>query len=109
MLAPRRKVPTLMLAIVFAIPLSSVGLASLLTDHYEKICPQEIDEQDGFIYPLNQHGSVVYLNLTEYRTMQAVWTCGFGSVLGVFAFVIWLSREPRAKKAISPPDQDSKY
>jgi hypothetical protein len=105
MLTPKRKVPKLTWFLIMTMGLSSVGLGSLLTDHYEKICSQEIDEQNGYIYPLNEHGSVVYLNLTEHRTMQAVWICLFGSVIGAFAFGIWLSREPRPKKALSSDER----
>jgi hypothetical protein len=63
----------------------------------KKNAPHEADEQDGFIYPLNKHGSVVYLNLAEHRTMQVVWGYLGGSVLGGFAYAIWLSREPKVK------------
>jgi hypothetical protein len=97
MLTPKRQGPMLIRLIVAGILLSSIGLTSHLFDHYQRTCPKELDEQDGFIYPLNNHGSVVYLNLAEHRTMQAAWAYLGGSVLGIFAFGIWLSCEPKVK------------
>jgi hypothetical protein len=95
MLTPKRQVSISTRLIVAGILWSSLGLTFHLFDHYQRTCPK--DEQDGFIYPLNNHGSVVYLNLAEHRTMQAAWAYLGGSVLGLFAFGIWLSREPKVK------------
>ena len=97
MLTPKRKASRWVIWILAVSGWSALGLNSWLFDHYEKKCPHEADEQDGFIYPLNKHGSIVYLNLAEYRTMQVVWGCLGGSVLGGFAYAIWLSREPKVK------------
>ena len=60
---------------------------------------------NGFIYPQNDYGSIVYLTLAEYRTMQASTAYLGGSVLAMFGFGIWLSREPRARKPISSDDR----
>ena len=60
---------------------------------------------NGFIYPQNDHGSIVYLTLAEYRTMQASTASLGGSILATFGFGIWLSREPRARKPISSDDR----
>jgi hypothetical protein len=97
MLTPKRKASRWVIWILAVSVWSALGLNSWLTDHYEKKCPQETDIQAGFIYPLNKHGSIVYLNLAEYRTMQAIWAYLGGSVLGGFAYAIWLSREPKVK------------
>jgi len=86
--------------------LSSIGLASSLFNSYHRTCPKEVDEQDGFIYPLNNHGSIVYLNLAEHRKMQAAWTYLVMSVVGVFIFGVWLSREPTAE-TVPAPDNHS--
>jgi len=97
MLTPKRQVSISTRLIVGGILWSSLGLTFHLFDHYQRTCPKEINEQDGFIYPLNNHGSVVYLNLAEHRTMQAAWAGLGGSVLGHIDFGIWLSREPKVK------------
>ena len=105
LLAPRRKAPMFVHLIFAGLLLSSGVLTSCLFDHYQRTCPHEVDEQDGFIYPQNDHGSIVYLNLAEYRTMQASTAYLGGSVLAMFGFGIWLSREPRARKPISSDDR----
>jgi hypothetical protein len=71
MLAPRRKAPMFVHLILAGLVLSSIGLTSYLFDHYQRTCPKEADEQDGFIYPLNSHGSIVYLSLAEHHRIQA--------------------------------------
>ena len=105
LLAPRRKAPMFINLISAGLFMSSMGLHFCLFYHYQRTCPHEMDEQDGFIYPQNNHGSIVYLNLAEYRTMQASTAYLGGSVLAMFGFGIWLSREPRARKPISSDDR----
>jgi hypothetical protein len=105
MLAPRRKAPMFVHLIFAGLLLSSGVLTSCLFDHYQRTCPQEVDEQGGFIYPLSNHGSIVYLNVAEYRTMRASWAYLAGSVLAMFGFGIWLSREPRVRKPMSSDDR----
>jgi hypothetical protein len=39
--------------------LSSVGVTSHLFEHYQTTCPREANENDAFIYPLDNHGSIV--------------------------------------------------
>jgi hypothetical protein len=55
-----------------------------LTHHYQRLCPTQLDQDSGKIYPLNEHGRVVYLTLAEHHKIQAatlvfavVWICGF--------------------------------
>jgi hypothetical protein len=105
LLAPRRKAPMFVNLIFAGLFISSPVLNLCLFEHYQHTCPHEMDEQDGFIYTQNDHGSIVYLNLAEYRTMQASWAYLCGSILATFGLRIWLSREPRARKPISSDDR----
>ena len=95
MLAERRKAPIFVRVILGALLLSSALLLQGLTDHYEKTCPPGPDEQAGVNYSLDEHVSVVYLTLAQYRKILAVRTYFFGSALCVVILVIWESRRAR--------------
>jgi hypothetical protein len=51
--------------------------------HYQHTCPTTPNEQSGAVYPLDDHGRVVYLTLAEHRKFEAaltyfigMWLCG---------------------------------
>jgi hypothetical protein len=72
--------------------LPSVILYPWLTDHYQKICPKKPDEERGSIYPLNEHGSIVYLTLEQHRKILAGTACLVGSWVCFLAVGIWIER-----------------
>jgi hypothetical protein len=41
-----------------------------LYEYYSRTCPEIADQQTGHISALNDHGHVVYLTVTEERTMN---------------------------------------
>jgi len=72
-----------------------------LTDHYAKTCPAEPDEQAGATYRLNDHGSVVYLTMSQRRNMLAGQAFLVVSILCFVALEVWTSREQPSKKTSS--------
>src|SRR5271168_1868573 len=87
--AQRRKAPFYVEAITGMMWLSSLGLFFWLTRYYFGICPTEPDNQIGVIYPLNEHGRVVYLSLAQHRNLQeatALWIVGACFLVGL---AIW--------------------
>jgi hypothetical protein len=72
--------------------LPNVTLLPWLTSHYQKICPKKLDEERGVIYPLNEHGSIVYLTLEQHRKMLAGNAYLVGSVFCFFAVGMWIER-----------------
>jgi hypothetical protein len=104
MLTQRRKAPKLFRIILVIVSLPSLFILPSLTSHYGKICPSEADAGSGFIYPLNKHGSIVYLTLPQYRRVLAARAYLIGSGLSVVALVVWGSREQRNESVSSPDD-----
>ena len=72
--------------------LPNVTLLPWLTNHYQKNCPKKLDEERGVIYPLNEHGSIVYLTLEQHRKMLAGNAYLVGSVFCFFAVGMWIER-----------------
>jgi hypothetical protein len=95
MVTKRRKVSTLVTVILGAIILPPVILLPRLTYHYEKICPSEPDERAGAIYPLNEHGSIVYLTLDQHWKILAGQIYLIGSVFCFLAVGVWANRKRR--------------
>lgn len=94
----RRSEASILVRVTLAVMLlPDVTLLPWLTYHYEKICPIDRDERVGAVYPLNEHGNVVYLTLGQHRQILAGQTYLIGSVLCSFAIGIWTSLKPRAK------------
>ena len=60
-----------------------------LYEYYLKTCPRVADQESGHIYPLNNHGYVVYLTFREKWAMDFPW------LFGAAAFVLGLP--PRIK------------
>jgi hypothetical protein len=104
MLTQRRKAPKLFRIILVIVSLPSLFILPSLTSYYGKICPSEADAGSGFIYPLNKHGSIVYLTLPQYRRVLAARAYLIGSGLSVVALVVWGSREQRNESVSSPDD-----
>jgi hypothetical protein len=69
-----------------------------VSHRYGKICPLQPGEQAGAVYPLNLHGTVVYLTLAQHHMMLAGQAYLIGSLTCFVALVIWTNRKPRSKK-----------
>src|ERR1700722_9146184 len=95
MMTQNRKVPWLVRIILGAIVLPPVILLPRLTYRYEKICPDEPNEQAGTISPLNEHGSIVYLTLAQHRNIVAGEAYLIGSVLCFLPVAGWANRKWR--------------
>jgi len=88
MLTPSRTVPTLSEVGLTVRMLPNLVLPSLV-DHYGKICPTKPDEQAGFIYSLNDHGTALYLTLSQHREIVALEIYLAVSVPFLFAVGTW--------------------
>jgi hypothetical protein len=75
--------------VVAALILTAVGTFMWLSNHYQEICPTVMNQQDGNIYSLNEHGRIVYLTLEEHLKLQAAETYFTGAVLCFFALMAW--------------------
>jgi hypothetical protein len=60
-----------------------------LSYHYEKICPQAPDYDRGIIYPLDEHGTILYLTLAQDRKIFGLELYLFVSVPCFMALGIW--------------------
>jgi len=71
--------------------LSSTALLFWLTHNYQRTCPASPDEGRGIIFPLNEHGSIVYLDSAQHHTYLAA--CGYMIMSGLF-FVggVWMKQ-----------------
>ena len=76
-------------AIATTMLLLSLGLLFWLDLHYQKIRPTTPNEQGGAVYPLDDHGRVVYLTLGEHRRFVAVEACFIALWLCGGAIEIW--------------------
>jgi hypothetical protein len=66
------------------------NLALPWLDHqYGKICPTEPNEQAGFIYPLREHRTTLYLTLSQHREIVILHTYLAISVPFFCAVGIW--------------------
>jgi hypothetical protein len=84
-----QKVPLLLRLFLGAMLLPDVVLLPWLINHYEKSCPTQPSEEKGITYPLNEHGSVVYLTLVQHRRVLALEIYLVGSVFCFVAVFIW--------------------
>jgi hypothetical protein len=94
-LKQRQKYPIVMHVILGLNMLFSVAFLFWLTDHYQKACPRILDEEHGIVYPLNKHGSIVYLDRAQHR--KFVLTYSYLMVSGAL-FVVggeWTRRRTR--------------
>jgi hypothetical protein len=98
MLSQGRKASVLVRVLLGLLILPDITLLPWLSAHYQKICPTTPDEQAGIIYPLNQHGSIVYLTLAQHRKILAGDAYLAGSVLGFVVLGVWATGRPSAKK-----------
>ena len=105
MLTQRRRVPKLFRIILGIVFLPSLFVLPSLVRHYEKICPAEADAGSGFIYPLNEHGSIAYLTLPQYRKILAARAYLIGGGLSVVALGVWERRKQRNESVSSPVDK----
>jgi hypothetical protein len=81
----------------------SLGLFFWLTTHYQKTCPTKPDERTGTVYPLDEHGRVVYLTLSEHRTVVAGEAGGIALGLCIGFIEIrhrWIGRKNRTAPII---------
>jgi hypothetical protein len=104
MLTQRRRVPKLFRIILGIVFLPSLFVLPSLVRHYEKICPAEADAGSGFIYPLNEHGSIAYLTLPQYRKILAARAYLIGGGLSIVALGVWERRKQRNESVSSPVD-----
>lgn len=88
---------------VFAmVALSAGGLMLWLNNHLFETCPTQVDQQNGFIYPLDNRGHIVYLNSAEHLCMQATEACFAGSLLGSLGLGIWMRNKMQSGKTSVP-------
>jgi hypothetical protein len=95
MVTKRRKVLWLVNATLAVMVLIPLILLSRLYDHYEKICPVRQDDAAGAIFPLNDHGSIVYLTLSQHQNIMAGEAYLFGSFVCCVAIAVWVNRKRR--------------
>jgi hypothetical protein len=91
----RRKVLWLVNATLAVMVLIPLTLLSRLYDHYEKICPVRQDDAAGAIFPLNEHGSIVYLTLSQHKNIVAGEAYAIGTWVCAVAVGVWANRKRR--------------
>lgn len=84
-----------------AAALAFMGVLSLSVC-FVRTCPAAPDPPSGHIYPLDNHGHVVYLTLWQHRWFEGLLAFAFASVATLVCkgLVEWFSRsgEPRGTK-----------
>jgi hypothetical protein len=70
----------------------SSGLVWMYFDAHR---PTFADPQSGRIYPLNTHGSIVYLTPVENNTLTALTVAGFGLILVATVLHLFISASAR--------------
>ena len=84
-------------AIVITMALSAIGLVTWLTRTYQNTCPTEPNEQAGAVFPLDDHGRIVYLTLAEHKRVIAGETCFITLWISVLVVEIMHRRQLRAR------------
>jgi hypothetical protein len=97
-LLQRRKPAILAQYILTIALLPGVCVLPWLVNHYEKTRPKEAAEQSGNIYPLNDHGRVVYLTRAEQNWIWVARVLLAGPGLWVLALAFLSGRNPPAKE-----------
>jgi hypothetical protein len=85
---------TLAIALMLAMPLLLIFAVALHT-HYADTRPQQPQPSTGQVYPLNVHGTMVYLTWGE--DMAAAWVFVGGVLCGVLGGALWRSVERHKK------------
>jgi hypothetical protein len=85
-------------AIVVTLLFSSFGVLFWLTQNYQKACPTAPDEQAGAVYPLDEHGRIVYLTLAEHQKLVVDERCLFALCLCVGAIEVRDMLRRRARR-----------
>jgi hypothetical protein len=88
MLNPRRR-PTTLVELVLALVMLPDLALPWLVDHYGKTCPTQPNPEQGIIYPLRDHRTVLYLTLAQDRKVEVLKIYMAVSVPCLFAFGIW--------------------
>lgn len=71
--------------VVYGLMILSFGILFSLNSHYVSSCPSNPDVENGQIYPLDNHGKIVYLTEAEDKKMLVardslfvIWILGIG-------------------------------
>lgn len=68
---------------------------SALWYHYAETRPRVRNPTAGYIYPLNTHGSIVYLTLTDCIVLYGTSTAGIVGVFSVMALSLRRNNQTR--------------